>query len=128
METKKAILINVANKKFTYIDLSSIDDYYKYIGNGCTTFAAPIMFDNNDAIFVDDEAFFHDIPGGFIAEGWAYPLIGNALIVGGTEEGDSDDVKLTIEEAAEIFSFIDKEKAQAYVDIARDIPPTIVSF
>jgi hypothetical protein len=124
----KAIFIDVTNRKFENVSFNSFDEIYKIIGNDCDTFAAPIIFENNDAIFIDDEGFFHDVPGGFIMEGWSYPLVGNGLIIGGDDEGNSKDVTYTIEWCEENIDFVSKEKAQEWVEIAKSQPARIINL
>ena len=105
---KQAIKINVQNQCFEPIEIESLQDYYNAIGNGCTTFAVPVTFQNRDSIYCDYEGLFHDNIGAFIMPNFRYPIVGNAVIVGTNEEGDSVDAKSTIEWLSKNVVFIKK--------------------
>lgn len=95
----KAILIDSKNKKVSYVEIDKekgLDDYYKHLK--CECFTGAISFDNNDMLMVDDEGLMnlrHDTMF-FTIEGGYQPFAGNGLIVGGDDDGDSVDVKLTL--------------------------------
>ena len=105
---KNAIKINVETQSFEVVKVGNLSDYYKAIGNGCTCFCAPVTFDNGDSVFCDDEGLYHDNIGGWIMDGFSYPLIGNAVVIGANDEGDSEDAKTTIEWLEERVIFIKK--------------------
>ena len=66
----KAILINVENQSIELVEKGNdYNEIYSFIGNDCNTFAVPVTFDNNDALYCDDEALFKQIKGGFIMQG-----------------------------------------------------------
>ena len=124
---KKAIKIDVQTQSIYLVELS--DDYkdiYTKIGNGCTTFAVPITFENQDSIFCDDEILLRpdDIKGGFIFEGWNYPIVGNAIILGCDEEGESVDAKTEMIDLPTIY-FLTEHKAKEYGKRALSTPPMI---
>ena len=100
LSMKRAIKINVETKTIETIILG--DDYkeiYPAIGNGCSCFAIPVEFPNGDSMYVDDESLLRpdDIVGGFIMEGWRVPIIGNAILLGCDEEGESISCKSSCE-------------------------------
>jgi hypothetical protein len=105
----KAIKINVQDKSFSIVNVNKLEDYYREIGNGCHTFAVPITFDNLDSIYCDDEGLYNENIGAFVMSGWQYPLVGNAVVVGTDEEGNSVDVKTTIDWLKQRVKFIDKD-------------------
>lgn len=118
---KKAIKINVETKMIEEIVLGdSFKDIYPAIGNGCTTFACPVDFPNGDALYCDDESLLRpdDIKGGFIMEGWRVPIIGNALIMGVDEDGNSISFSSSLFEIAEKTLFIDAETSRLYAESA----------
>ena len=90
------ILVNSANQTIQYVTIDTYKDIYKHIANQCTCFAVPVEFDNGDALYCDDEGLFHPYEGGIIMEGWDTPLVGNILIIGSDEEGESIDCKTDI--------------------------------
>jgi hypothetical protein len=114
---KKALLINPAEQTVSVIEINDYKDIYKFIGNGCTCFSAPVSLDNDDTFYCDDEGLYHEIHGGIMMENWAYPIIGN-IVVQGTdmETGDSIDVKTTPEELEKQIIWVSQEKCQAWAD------------
>ena len=104
----KAIFIDVEKKEVSYIELAEPKEIAKQIG--CEYFCCPVTLENNDTIYVDDESllFPDKIQGGFAFAGWNYPLVGNAIILGANDEGDSIDCKTTIEEIKSIITFLSK--------------------
>jgi hypothetical protein len=100
----KALLINSTQKTITEIDLDKgLDPIYKAIGNGCNCFACPVVFDNGDTLYVDDEGLFKQQEGAFMFPNWAYPIVGNAVIVGCDDEGESVDAKSTPQDFSDIM-------------------------
>ena len=97
---KKALKINVEAKTITEILIDdSIGSITREIGNGCQYFCCPYEFPNADCIYADDESLTResDIRGGFmISDTWVYPIVGNAIILGTDEEGDSIDCKTKV--------------------------------
>lgn len=107
----KAIKINVENQKVYEVDhKQGIQDIYEHIGNGCTIFCVPIVLDNSDSFYLDDEALMHpdSIKGGFIYNG--YPFCGNALVVGTDMVGEDIAVLSSVEEVKSLIRFISKEE------------------
>ena len=51
----KSFKINSAERKIEVVEINSWEEIAPQIGNGCTTFAAPVTLDNEDTIYVDDE-------------------------------------------------------------------------
>ena len=127
---KKAIKIDVVKQDVYEIELS--DDYkaiYGAIGNGCTIFCAPIEFENGDTLYSDEEGLLHEkMVGCFMMENWKYPLVGNAIILGTDDEGDSIDAKSTIEEIKNKVTFYDSEIAEKWKQKALNTPTQIITF
>lgn len=94
----KALKINVAELCIEEVEVNSPNDIYKHLGEGVTCFACPVMFENLDSIYCDDEGWFKRTQGGFMMPDWNYPIVNNALILGTDLEGNSVDVKMTAEE------------------------------
>jgi hypothetical protein len=128
---KKAIRINVETKSFEYITLG--DDYkeiYGAIGNGCDTFCVPISFENQDSMFADDESLLreHDIKGGFIMDDWHSPIVGNAIILGTDDEGNSVDCLTKIEDIMNQVTFIEEKVCKMWREKVLGTPKTIITF
>jgi len=127
---KKAIRINVEKRILEDIEISSeLSSITDAIGNNCSLFCCPVDFDNGDTIYADDESLlrYDDIKGGFIMPDFRVPLVGNAIVLGTDEEGDSIDVKTDINELAEKIIFISEEMAKEYSIKAMNTPPVIIS-
>lgn len=116
---RKAIKIDSENRTIEEIEIGdSFRDLYPAIGNNCTTFAVPVHFDNNDSLFCDDEALLRpdEIKGGFIMDGWSYPIVGNAIILGTNEEGESTDYASSIDDLQSKILFLNTELLKEYAE------------
>jgi hypothetical protein len=126
MKTKKAILIDVANRTVTETTIGNYTDIYHAIGDGCRCFTVPVEFENLDALYVDDEGLLNDTPKGcFMMKGWDYPIVGNGVILGTDEEGESIDHKSDIDEIRSQVKFGDMHMAEVWRAHALSTPPTI---
>lgn len=102
----KALHINVITKEITEIDLEKgLQPLYKALE--CDTFAAvvPRGFPAGDCLYIDDEGLLKEPIGAFTVKGFPQVLSGHGLVVGTDEDGDSADVKLTLDELKEIAEF-----------------------
>lgn len=91
-----AILVDSAKQTIKCVTIDTYKDIYKHIGNECECFDVPVEFENNDALYCDDEGLYHPFQGGIIMRGWDRPIVGNVLIIGTDEEGESVDCKSDI--------------------------------
>jgi hypothetical protein len=116
----KALKIDVKNQIVTKIELSKDNfsqEVYDAIGNGCHTFCAPFDFSNGDVLFADDEGLLIDnVEGCFVLEGFRYPIVGNAIIVGSDYDDDVCDAKTEVDDIYEAHGLIwgNKETAEAH--------------
>ena len=110
----KAFKINTAERKVEEIEINSWEDIAPAIGNECTTFACPVTFENEDTIYVDDEGLYHPFEGGFMMENWNYPCVGNAILQGTDEEGESTEPLTTKEELEAMIIWVDKKKCEMW--------------
>lgn len=123
----KALLINVADQSVSTIELKHTKELYAHIGNGCHTFCAPVDFPNGDTLFADDEALLQDnLQGCFSLENWKYPIVGNAVILGCTDDGDVADCKSKPDDILCQIMWGNKEAAEIHRDNALSVPPTFV--
>lgn len=103
----KAIKIDVLQKEIYEIRINhGLDAIYEAIGNQCSLFCCPFVLPNRDTFYLDDEALCFGldyIKGGFSVMGNTY--VNNAIILGTDEEGESIDVKTTVEDLKKIISF-----------------------
>lgn len=105
----KALKINSELQTIEEVEVNSYTDLYSLIGNGCTCFTAPVSFENGDTIYCDDEGLYHDFQGGFMMEDWDYPIVGNAVLQGVDDEGDSIEPITTKEELEKMIVWQSKE-------------------
>lgn len=90
----KALKINVTDKSVQEVEIENAKDIYSHIGNNCRVFAVPYIFENGDALYCDDESLLNDTPPNcFMLSDFYYPLVGNAIILGTNDDGESIDVK-----------------------------------
>jgi len=112
----KAILINPENKTVIQIELEKgIDAIYKQLD--CDVFTAPVVFENDDTLYCDDEGLFKpEMIGGIIYPDWSYPIVGKSLIIGTNDEGESVDCKSTIDDIKKGLTWVSKEEAEKWAD------------
>jgi len=126
----KAILINPKLQTINEINYSG--DYKEiYKLTECSTFTAIYPFDNcEDTIYLDDEGLLKSSNYCFTFrcdDGRNQPLMGNALVLGADDEGESKDVETSIDEIKKRVSF----KGHQAIDLGREINlspiPTILN-
>lgn len=122
----KAIKIDVEQKKLYHIEINDFMDIYPAIGNGCDLFAIPINFPNGDSLYTDEEGLLKpEMIGCFQMNDWDYPLVGNAIIIGHDDEGNSTDVKSSIEEIQSQIIWGTVTDANDWKEQALNKPPKI---
>lgn len=102
----RAILIDPVNFTITEVQLPDDpeklnDEIYRLLD--CETFEVPLIRDNGDSLFIDEEGRLREdftTRGFFALVDWPYEpyLCGKALLIGTNEEGESLDVESTVEE------------------------------
>jgi len=100
----RAILINPWFKSITEVDIGGDNDIEKLLNNPLGpkvyVFTCGMMWPNGDTLYIDDEGLLK--PGGraftIHTDDGIKALVGNALILGSDEEGNSVDVKATLTE------------------------------
>jgi len=111
----KAILIDVVAKTITEVEkgegIQSIYDHLK-----CDTFdvvglggGVDCYVDDEGLLktpYIDDEGIKHNM-NGFTFKGMGNVLMGNGLILGHNEEGESIDSPVNIEQVKEIVTFVE---------------------
>ena len=126
----KAILINPKLQTINEVNYSGdYKDIYKL--TECSTFTAIYPFDNcEDTIYLDDEGLLKSSNYCFTFrcdDGRNEPLMGNALVLGADDEGESKDVETSIDEIKRRVSF----KGHQAIDHGREINlspiPTILN-
>ena len=123
----QAIKIDVASKSLSIVTLNDWQEIAPAISKNCSLFQCPVTFENGDTIYVDEEGLYNDFEGGFIMDGWRYPLVGNALLIGSDEEGESKNVETTMVELLKMITWVSKEDSNTWKDNALDFG-TIIYF
>lgn len=110
----RAIKIDVVKKQVYEIEISKgLKPIYEAIG--CDIFCCPVTWDNQDTIYADDEALLkEDVEGCFSFPDFNYPIVGNALILGTDDMGESVDAKSSVEELQEKIIWGNKEVAERW--------------
>jgi hypothetical protein len=128
----KALLINVENKTITEIEIGThFAEISKAIGNNCQYFCCPHVFPNDDGLYSDDEILLRpdDIKGGFMLEGWSYPIVNNAIILGCDDEGDSVDCKTKVGDYnIDDITWLSRDESIAWANKAMQKPFTYYSI
>lgn len=128
----KALKIDVKTQTVTKIELSKENfstEVYDAIGNGCHRFCAPFDFSNGDVLFADDEALLRDnIEGCFSLQGFSYPIVGNAIIVGSDYDDDVCDVRTEADDIIEVHGLMwgNKETAEGHIENALNSSPAVI--
>lgn len=116
----KAIKIDVVKQEIYEVEIpkgvNELKSIYKELG--VTMIEAGLVLPNNDYVFVDEEGLLkepEDVIGGFDITGQRQHLLGHGLVMGCGRDGDSCDVKSTVEEIKSRVVFIPKAVAKHLV-------------
>ena len=104
----KGILIDPWTKSVTEVQIDKgLNPLYKAMDCSCIT--APIILENNDTFFLDDEGLFKENSVWFCLghRGYEFRFVGKAVVLGGDEEGDSVDAKSSIDDIRKRCTFTD---------------------
>lgn len=124
---KKALKIDVVNQTVTNITINDLDDIYKQIGNGCELFCCPVSFENGDTLYADDESLLREnVEGCFLMDNWSYAIVGNAIILGTDDEGESIDCKSSPMDIYKELIWGNKEVAEEYRKVALSKTPEFI--
>lgn len=97
----------------------------------CEIFTAPYSLENNDCLFVDDEGLLvdeFDLKGGFYIDDLLF--FGHGLFIGIDDEGESVNVKSTLDEIKNKINFIKNDLYLKYKfnQLRNNSSFTIISF
>lgn len=109
----KALFIDVIKRTVTEIEIADWREIAPKLD--CRTFACPLTFDNEDTVYVDDEGLLVPFTGAFLIEGAPQPYMGNGILLGGNDEGGSEDVKTTADKLREKITFMDLRELRRYI-------------
>jgi hypothetical protein len=101
-KTMRAILIDARNKTVTEVQIAKgLQPMYDQLK--CQTFTVPVILENEDTVYVDDEGLINGTFDFFYApKVYPTPLAGNALIIGSDSEGESVSAKSNIQDLGEV--------------------------
>ena len=116
----KAILINAKAKTVTQVEVGEgIQDIYKHLE--CHTFdvvnlgrGVGCYVDDESLLktaYIDDDGVKHNM-NGFSFAGMDTPLMGNGLIMGSNDEGESIDSPISVEQVARVLTFVEYDKPE----------------
>lgn len=110
----RGILINPWTKEVTEVEVGEgIEPMYHLLtnplGNKVDTFCLGGILENHDCLYVDDNGLLH--PGNKVFNIGGMPLVGNGLILGLDEEGDSIDAKSLLVEVQSLITWTELETA-----------------
>ncbi len=111
----KALKIDVATKKVTQVEIQDYKEIYKHIN--AELFCCPVQFPNGDVLYADDEGLLKEVVGCFCMPNWNHPIVGNAIILGSTEYGESTDCKTKAEYLQSTILFGNKELVEFYKSV-----------
>ena len=117
----KALLIDAQNEIIREIEIENgFQHTAKAIGGGCTTIELVSIARNEDSLYVDEDGLAHVVPNetkGFhytAEDGTLFTIVGNGVMLGSNEEGESVDVKMDAVELAERVVWMDAALTTEY--------------
>jgi len=116
----KAILINAKAQTVTQVEVGEgIQDIYKHLN--CHTFdvvnlgcSVGCYVDDEGllkAAYIDDDGEKHNM-NGFRFKGKDTPIMGNGLIMGTNNEGESVDSPVSVEQITNVLTFVEYDKPE----------------
>jgi len=113
MKQTKIILIDCATRTVTEKRIDDdLQSFYKELNCECIT---SFGLENDDAVYCDDEGLFNEVSGAFKLNGWTYPIVTKAIIIGSDlDTGENADCITTKEEIENQIIWYSKEEAEAY--------------
>lgn len=117
----QAIRIDAVNQQIYSVDIDgSLESIYEQLD--CDLFTCPIVLDNLDTLYIDDEGLLIDddqYKGAFYFKNFNQPLFGHGLIIGTTEEGENANVLSDIKSIEKKVKFIPEETGRHLLDDLR---------
>ena len=115
----KAILIDVLNENVRMVEVDDNDvlrSWYKHIG--CSMVEVGHYFNNHDSVLVDEEGLFSidNDSKFFTIKGGHQPFIGNGLVVGVNNKGESVDPHISVDEVRSMVEFYTLEEVRSMVE------------
>ena len=115
----KGILVNVENKTITEVEVGDFQDIQSKIGCRCFSVmnlggGVDYFYDDEGLLkeaYVDDDGVKHNMVGVQLPN---YPqvIMGNGLIMGHTEDGDSADCPVPLSAVESVITFVEYDNAE----------------
>lgn len=102
----KALLIDSHTRTISVIQINDWREIAPAIGHWCNYFECPLILPNEDTLYVDDEGLFHPYCFGFCIDGLDTPVMGNGILLGCDDRGESIDVQTSLEELQARIEFV----------------------
>jgi hypothetical protein len=114
----KCIVIDSAKREVYEAEISGSNhrDIYPLLGEGVSTFACPVQFNESDTLFVDDEGLYNTFEGGYIMTDWSYPICGNGVVIGSDTNGNSAPVQISLDEVRKQVRWVSKAVCEQWRD------------
>jgi hypothetical protein len=116
MKTIKALLIDPKDRTVTEIELVKTEDMgvlaALYTAIGCEFVECPVELANGDGVVMDEEGLFKSDLNFFSVDTFPSPLVGKAVIVGTSPDGDWVSCKTTLAEALKQVHFLGPTEAK----------------
>jgi hypothetical protein len=105
----KAILIDAVNRSVSLVKIEpKLEEYYKLID--CDLMQIALEFPNRDTIMVDEEGLLKEAKYFFTHKDGYQPFAGNGLVLGTDREGETVDVKTSVEDVRKAVKFMSREE------------------
>ena len=124
----KAFKVNATDRKVEVIEINDWKEIAPAIGGQCEMFEAPVCLENEDTFYTDEEGLYHTCEGGWKLKDFRHPILGNAVIQGTNEEGESCEPLSTLEEIEAMIIWVDKDECEAHRSRALSTPPMMFGF
>lgn len=124
MGKSKCYLINPYNKTITESYISNYKEINEHIGD---TFTIGPRFENGDTIFLDDNGLLKEGMEYFSYDGYGQPFAGVGVVLGTDGEGESVDVKHSIDFYKTHIHWLEYEPTKELID-AGTFRPVFESF
>lgn len=116
----KAILIDVLNENVRMVEVDDnnvLRSWYKHIG--CSMVEVAHYFNHHDSIMADEEGLFtmDNDSKFFTIKGGHQPFIGNGLVVGVDNKGESVDPHISVDEVRSMVEFFTMEEVREMVNL-----------
>lgn len=109
----KALFIDAKSQTISEVKIGrGLQDVYTMIGGECQLVETAFYGKDGDWCVVDEEGLFHSHETGFAVMGddgeMLNVFVGSGVMMGADEEGDTVDVKTTVEELSKRIQWVDK--------------------